>query len=147
MSDWRTCKIWSSARHQDELADWLSVANITPLHNLAIFTASLLSQSQCCHNPLLLQFHCYHWKLQRLQNRVLRTIGNFPRRTTVRDIHVAFQIPHVYDYITKLCMQQAEIIENHDNENVRNIWQGGARHRKYKRLKFGGGHVYDRSGV
>jgi hypothetical protein len=36
-------------------------------------------------------------KLQRLQNRVLRTIGNFPRRTTVRDLHVAFQIPYVYD--------------------------------------------------
>jgi hypothetical protein len=32
-------------------------------------------------------------KLQRLQNRVLRTIGNFPRRTSVRDLHVAVQIP------------------------------------------------------
>jgi hypothetical protein len=27
-------------------------------------------------------------KLQRLQNKVLRTIGNFPRRTSVRDMHV-----------------------------------------------------------
>jgi hypothetical protein len=40
-------------------------------------------------------------KLQRLQNRVLRTIGNFPRRISVRDMHVAFQIPYIYDYITK----------------------------------------------
>jgi hypothetical protein len=40
-------------------------------------------------------------KLQRLQNKVLRTIGSFPRRTSVRDIHVAFQIPYVYDFITK----------------------------------------------
>jgi hypothetical protein len=32
-------------------------------------------------------------KLQRLQNRVLRTIRNFPRRTSVRDLHLAFQIP------------------------------------------------------
>jgi hypothetical protein len=86
-------------------------------------------------------------KLQRLQNRVLRTTGNFPRRTSVRELHVAFQIPYVYDFITKLCRQQAEIIENHDNENVGNIGQGEARHRKYKRLKLGGGHVYDRSGV
>jgi hypothetical protein len=39
-------------------------------------------------------------KLQRLQKKVLRTIGNFPRRTPVRDMHVAFQIPYVYDYIT-----------------------------------------------
>jgi hypothetical protein len=86
-------------------------------------------------------------KLQRLQNRVLGTIGNFPRSTSVRDLHVAFQILYVYDYITKLCRQQAEVIQNHYNENVRNIGQDEARHIKYKRLKLGGGHVYDRSGV
>jgi hypothetical protein len=60
---------------------------------------------------------------------------------------VAFKIPYVYDYIKKLWRQQAEVIQNHDNKTVRNIGQGEARHRKYKRLKFGGGHVYDRSGV
>jgi hypothetical protein len=32
-------------------------------------------------------------KLQRLQNKVLRTIDNIPRYTLVRDMHVAFQIP------------------------------------------------------
>jgi hypothetical protein len=37
------------------------------------------------------------------------------------------------------------VIQNHDNENVRNIGQGEARHRKYKRLKLGGGQAYDRS--
>jgi hypothetical protein len=68
-------------------------------------------------------------KLQRLQNKVLRTIGNFSRRTAVRDLHMAFKIPYVYDYITKLCRQQAEVIQNHDNENVRNIGQGEARQR------------------
>jgi hypothetical protein len=82
-------------------------------------------------------------QLQGLQNKVLRTIGSFPRRTSVRDMHVAFQIPYVYDYITKLCRQQAEVIQNHENENVRYIGQGKALHRKYKRLKLGGGHVYD----
>jgi hypothetical protein len=75
-------------------------------------------------------------KLQRLQNRVLRTIGNHPRRTPVCDLHMAFQIPYVHDYITKLCRQQAEIIQNHCNKNVRNIGQGEANHRKYKRLKL-----------
>jgi hypothetical protein len=29
---------------------------------------------------------------------------------------------------------------------VRNIEQGEARHRKYKRIKLGGGQAYDRSG-
>jgi hypothetical protein len=58
-------------------------------------------------------------KLQRLQNKVLRTIGNFPRRTSVREMHMAFHLPYVYDYTTKLCMQEVEVIPNHDNENVR----------------------------
>jgi hypothetical protein len=84
-------------------------------------------------------------KLQRLQNKVLRTIGNFPRRIQVRDLHVAFKIPYVYDFVTKLCRQQAEVIQNHHNPNVRNIGQGEAQHRKYKRLKLGGGQAYDRS--
>jgi hypothetical protein len=82
-------------------------------------------------------------KLQRLQNKVLRTIGKLP----IRDLHLAFQIPYVYDYITKLCRQQAEVIQNHDNENVRSIGQGETPHRKYKRLKLGGGQAYDRSSV
>jgi hypothetical protein len=41
----------------------------------------------------------------------------------------------------------AEIIHNHENENVRNIGQGETPHRKHKRLKLGGGHLYDRSSV
>jgi hypothetical protein len=48
--------------------------------------------------------------LQRLR-RVLRTIGKILRRTWIGDLHVAFQIPHVYDCITKLCRQQAEVIQ------------------------------------
>jgi hypothetical protein len=58
---------------------------------------------------------------------------------------MAFKIPYVCGYITKLRRQQAEVIENPDNENVRNIGQGEARHRKYNRLKLGGGQIYDRS--
>jgi hypothetical protein len=84
-------------------------------------------------------------KLQRLQNKVLRTIGNFPRRTPVRELHKAFSIPYIYDYITNLSRQQAEVMQNHENVNVRNVGQGEARHKKYKRLKLGGGRAYDRS--
>jgi hypothetical protein len=51
--------------------------------------------------------------------------------------------PYVYDFITKTCRQQAEVIQNHENKNVRYIGQGEAGHRKYERLKLGGGHVYD----
>jgi hypothetical protein len=45
----------------------------------------------------------------------------------------------------KLCKQQAEVILNHDNENIPYIGQGEARHRKYKRFKLGGGQTDDRS--
>jgi hypothetical protein len=52
----------------------------------------------------------------------------------------------MYDFITKLCRQQADIIQNHENVYVCNIGTGKATHRKYKRLKLGSGQVYDHSG-
>jgi hypothetical protein len=85
--------------------------------------------------------------LQRLQNTVLRAIDNLDRNTPVRELHLAFKIPYVYDYITKLCRRQAEVILIHENPNVRAIGQGEPRHRKYKRLQLGGGQAYDRSSV
>ena len=63
----------------------------------------------------------YLLKLQHLQNKVLCTTGDFPRRAPTRELHVVFRIPYVYDFITKICRQQAEVIRNHDNENVRTI--------------------------
>jgi hypothetical protein len=42
-------------------------------------------------------------------------------------------------------MQQAEVIQNHENATVHNIGQGEPRHWKYKRLKLGGGQAYDLS--
>jgi hypothetical protein len=61
-------------------------------------------------------------------------------------MHEAFKIPYVYDYV-RSCRQQAEVTQNYENENVHYIGQGEARYRKYKRLKLGGGHVYDCSSV
>jgi hypothetical protein len=86
-------------------------------------------------------------KLQRLQNRVLRVIGKLDRRTPVRDLHLAFQIPYVYYYTNKMCRRQAEVILNHINPNVRAIGQSQFSPGKYNRLKLGGGQAYDRSGV
>jgi hypothetical protein len=80
-------------------------------------------------------------KLQRLQNWVLRNTGKFLKCTPVRELHMAFQVPYIYDYITKLCRQQAEVIQNHENANVHDIGKGEARHGKYKRLKLGGGRA------
>jgi hypothetical protein len=57
-------------------------------------------------------------QLQRLQNKVFRTIGNFPRRTPVRDLHVDFRLPYIHDYITKLCRQRALVIQNNENATL-----------------------------
>jgi hypothetical protein len=38
-------------------------------------------------------------KEQRLQNKVLRTTGKFPNCTSVRELHMVFEVPHIYDYI------------------------------------------------
>jgi hypothetical protein len=46
----------------------------------------------------------------------------------------------MYDYITKLCKSQAELIINHVNPNVHGVEQGDARNRK-----FGSGQVYNHS--
>jgi hypothetical protein len=77
------------------------------------------------------QGSAHHWKI--------------PRRAPVRDMNKAFNLPYVYDHVTKLRRKQAEVIQNHENEHVRGIGQGEARHRKYKRPKLGGGQAYDRS--
>jgi hypothetical protein len=78
-------------------------------------------------------------------NRALRAVGSLERCTPIRELHVASQIPYVYDYITKLCRTQAEIILNHVNPHVRGTGQGDSGRRKYKRLTLGGGQAYDRS--
>jgi hypothetical protein len=43
--------------------------------------------------------------------------------------------------------QEQQINGRTENPNVRAIGQGEPRHRKYKRLKLGGGQAYDRSSV
>jgi hypothetical protein len=50
---------------------------------------------------------------------------------------MVFKIPYVYDFITKLCRQQAEVIQNHENECLQHMTR-----RKYKRLNLGGGQAY-----
>jgi hypothetical protein len=60
-------------------------------------------------------------------------------------MHVTFIIPNLYDFVTKLCRQQATVILNHENHENVNIDQDEARHRNFKRLKLGGGQAYNGS--
>jgi hypothetical protein len=76
-------------------------------------------------------------KQQLLQNKILWLIGGLSRRKSTHYIHLALQIPYVYDFITKTCRKQAEVTQNHDNENVRSIGNGEAQKQKYKGMKLG----------
>jgi hypothetical protein len=58
---------------------------------------------------------------------------------------MAFKIPCLYDYITKLCRQQTQVIQNLENSHIRDIGQSEDAQRKYMRLTLGGGHAYGRS--
>jgi hypothetical protein len=42
-------------------------------------------------------------KIARIKKKILRTTGNFPRCTPVRDLHTALNLPYVYDYVKKKC--------------------------------------------
>jgi hypothetical protein len=48
-------------------------------------------------------------KLHHLQNRILHVTGYIHRCTPVRELHMAFKIPYMYDYITELSRTQAEV--------------------------------------
>jgi hypothetical protein len=89
--------------------------NIKPNPHKALIRSEMMYTCAAWH----LAAGTYLLKLQRLQNNVLRAAGNFQRCIPIRDLHTAFNVPHVYDYITKFCIQQAEDIQNHKNEHVR----------------------------
>jgi hypothetical protein len=88
--------------------------------------------------------HIYLLKLQRQRNKVFRTTGNFPRCTPVRDLHTAQPSVCIRLY-NKIMQATSRNMQNHENEHVRSIGQGEAGHRKYRRLKLGGGQGFDRS--
>jgi hypothetical protein len=83
-------------------------------------------------------------KLQRLQNRVLRAVGNLNRCTPVRELHVASKISYVCGHVTELCSSQTEVTLNYLNQDVLGIGQGQLGHRKYKRLKQPGKTVLEK---
>jgi hypothetical protein len=53
-------------------------------------------------------------KLQRLKNKVLRIIDNFPRRTPTRELHVAVIIPYIHEFVTQFRRQQAKVIQSRE---------------------------------
>jgi hypothetical protein len=78
-----------------------------------------------------------------LRETATLSLNSINRSGFAADLHTTFNLPYVYDYITKSGRQQAEVIQNYENANVRNIGQGEHRHREYKKLKLAGGQAYD----
>jgi len=70
-----------------------------------------------------------------VKRSTLCTICNIPKSTPIRDFHIAFKIPYLYYFVTKLCREQGTVILN---------GQGEVRHIKYKSFKLGGGQPYYR---
>jgi hypothetical protein len=62
---------------------------------------------------------------QRLQSKLLRMIGNFPRHALIR------KIPCFYYFTIKSCRQEGDGIRNHENETVHNTGKGEAQHKTY----------------
>jgi hypothetical protein len=124
---------------------------VTPLSKtfaevqLTLYKALITSiMTYACHAWEFAE-NSYSFKLRRLQNKVPRTTGNLSRRTSTCYLHMAFKIPYLQDFVTKLSRQQATDILNHENVDIRNTGQGEAQRRKYKRPKLGGGQPYGRS--
>jgi len=59
------------------------------------------------------------------------------RHTPTRDLHRSFKIPYLYDFVTKLCREQADVTRSHSNLDIRTIGQGEERQTKCKRLQLG----------
>jgi hypothetical protein len=43
---------------------------------------------------------------------------------------MAFYLPYIYDYITKLCVQQAEVVQIHGNDHAQSTERGKANHKE-----------------
>jgi hypothetical protein len=85
-------------------------------------------------------------KLQRLQNKVLCTIDNFPKAHIGSRYACSFQCS-VRLRLHNVMQKTSRDLHNHESENVHNIGQGETPQKKNKRLKLGGGHLYDYSSV
>jgi hypothetical protein len=77
---------------------------------LSLHEALIMSVMTYVCPAWVLAAYIYLFKLQRVQNKVLRTTGNFPRCRPVRVLNTTFNLPYVNNYITNFCRKQSEVI-------------------------------------
>jgi hypothetical protein len=59
--------------------------------------------------------------------------------TLVLDLHVTYKLAHIYDHVTKLRKQNADVVQNHENIDVQNQ----TIKRSNKKLKLSARQAYD----
>jgi hypothetical protein len=106
----------SPERAPEAKTDWLTVSrNMTLTDPLTSNTPRLsVNTKLTLYKELIMSimtYDCPAWefaadshllKLLRPRNKVLHTTANLPRRTPTHDLHVAFKVPCLYDFVTKL---------------------------------------------
>ena len=72
-------------------------------------------------------------KLQILQNKFLRLIGNFRKYSKISEMHAKLNVEYIHNFIKKLSTDYFNIIEKHQNPLVRSIKYKNKKY-KYKRI-------------
>jgi hypothetical protein len=100
-------------------------------------TAYLISNDSYLHHPEICGRH--------IPETTLPAGQGSPHHWKFFKVHIGLQFANgfqsfisIWFYTTKLCTQQAEVIQNHEHEHVRGIGKGEARNRKIRGLKFMG---------
>jgi hypothetical protein len=83
-------------------------------------------------------------KLQCLYNKVCCMIGKFSKCTPIHELHMAFQVPYIYDYITKCAGNKCRSYKIMKMQMFVTSLEVKP-DRKYKRLKLGSDQAYDHS--
>jgi hypothetical protein len=81
-------------------------------------------------------------KSQRLHNKVLRPIENFPRCTSVRDLHMDFKLPYIWLHNK---IMQATSRSHTKSWKCSQHWARRTTTQGIWKIKLGGGQLYDRS--
>jgi hypothetical protein len=78
---------------------------------------------------------------RRLKWVVTLPLGDINTEAWSSGVGIGREANNLYDYIPKICRKEAEVIQNHDNENVWKLGKSEAQH------ELGGGQAHDRSTV
>jgi hypothetical protein len=79
-------------------------------------------------HPVALKYHLFRIYFRLKCNLLTSRPSSTVHVSALYDLHeiMVVKVLYIYDYIKKLCRQQAEVIQNHENANVRDIGKSEA---------------------